>query len=58
MPQPTRSDIDLKLFNFTGEVLQGLKKGGHAMVHALQSPVPWVLVGGALALLISAQLRR
>jgi hypothetical protein len=58
MPQPLHSDIDLKAFNLSGEILSGVKKGAHAAAESLTSPVPWVALGGLLAIVLIAQLRR
>jgi hypothetical protein len=58
MPQPSHSDIDLKLFNLSGDILSGVKEGAHAAAEALTSPVPWIALGGLLAIVVIAQLRR
>jgi hypothetical protein len=58
MPQPTRSDVDLKAYNLSGDVLAGIKKGVRAVGEAATSPVPWLAAGGILALLLVAALRR
>ena len=58
MPQPQHSDLDLKVYNFSGSVLKGVQKGAQAVGGAVQSTVPWVVVGGCLLLGIVVALRR
>jgi hypothetical protein len=58
MPQPTHSDLDLKLFNLSGDILSGVKEGAHSALSAITSPVPWIALGGLLAIVLVSQLRR
>jgi hypothetical protein len=57
MPQPTHSDIDLKAYNLSGEVLAGVKRGAQAVAGAVTSPIPWVALGGLLAAILVIKLR-
>jgi hypothetical protein len=58
MPQPTRSDLDLKAFNLTGGALQGIQKGAREVAKTVASPVPWLALGGVLALVLVATLKQ
>jgi hypothetical protein len=58
MPQPSHSDIDLKAFNLSGDVLSGVKQGVQSAAAALRSPVPWIALGGLAAVVVLTQLRR
>jgi hypothetical protein len=51
-PQPKHSDLDLKAFNFSGDVVQGVQKGLGALQHTASSPVPWLALGAILALFL------
>jgi hypothetical protein len=57
MPQPTRSDLDLKAFNLSGQALQGIQQGAREVVRTVSSPVPWLALGGALAVVLIAKLK-
>ncbi len=56
MPQPKSSDLDLKAYNFSGAVLQGVRSGVNALGNAVSSPVPWIAIGAVLAILIAWKL--